>query len=237
MEERSYCIGNTSNDEIWRAAPRQLAAELGHDTAECCCAYNMMKLTRHLFAWTGDVRYADYYERALYNSRLGTQHPTEGRSMYYLPLASGWWKLYGSALDSFWCCTGTGVEEFARTSDSIYFRDAGGIFVNLFIASEARWATRGIRLRQDTSFPSEPRTRLTITVDRPTRVHAPDPRAVLGDVGRHGHDQPRAGAGLCEPGELPLPCTAPGPPATSSRSRSRWRCTSRRCRTTSGCRR
>jgi DUF1680 family protein len=170
VEERSYCIGNTSNGELWHAGPGVLAAELGAETAECCCAYNMLKLTRHLFAWTGDVRYADYYERALYNSRLGTAHPVDGRPIYYYPLASGWWKLYGSALDSFWCCTGTGVEEFARTSDSIYFRDADGIFVNLFIPSQARWTARGIRLTQETGFPAEPRTRLTLTLDRPQEL-------------------------------------------------------------------
>jgi hypothetical protein len=97
--------------------------------------------------------------------------------MYYFPLAAGYWKLYGSALDSFWCCTGTGVEEFARTSDSIYFRDADGVYVNLFIPSEARWPAKGLRIRQETAFPSEPTTRLTITADRPVeftlRVRVP----------------------------------------------------------------
>jgi DUF1680 family protein len=126
-----------------------------------------MKLTRHLFAWSGDPRYADYYERALFNCRLGTQHPADGRLMYYFPLAPGFWKMYGSALDSFWCCTGTGVEEFAKTADSIFFRDADGIFVNLFVPSEAHWPARGVRVRQETAFPAEPRTRLRITADRP----------------------------------------------------------------------
>ena len=174
---RSYCIGNTSNGELWRTPPHLLAKELSADTAECCCAYNLLKLTRHLFTWTGDVRYADYYERALFNSRLGTQHPSDGRVMYYLPLAAGYWKLYGSALDSFWCCTGTGVEEFAKTADSIYFRDGGGVYVNLFVASDACWTSRGIRIRQETAFPRDSRSRLSIDVDRPTtfalRVRVP----------------------------------------------------------------
>jgi DUF1680 family protein len=165
---RSYCIGNTSNGELWHTPPGVLAKELAADTAECCCAYNLLKLTRHLFTWTGEARYADYYERALFNCRLGTQHPGDGRLMYYLPLAPGYWKRYGSALDSFWCCTGTGVEEFAKTADSIYFRDGDGIYVNLFIPSEVRWPARGVRIRQDTAFPREGRSRLTVDVDRPT---------------------------------------------------------------------
>jgi len=190
VEERSYCIGNTSNGEGWRTPPRVLAGELASDTAECCCAYNLMKLTRHLFAWTGDPRYADYYERALFNCRLGTQHPADGRLMYYFPLAPGFWKMYGSALDSFWCCTGTGVEEFAKTADSIYFRDAEGIFVNLFVASEAHWPARGVRLRQETTFPAEPHSRLRITADRPVdftlRIRIPYWATTGGSVALNG---------------------------------------------------
>ena len=55
----------TSNGEGWISQPRQLAAELKRATStqECCCTYNMLKLTRHLYQWTGDPRYFDYYER------------------------------------------------------------------------------------------------------------------------------------------------------------------------------
>jgi DUF1680 family protein len=167
VHARSYCVGNTSNHEGWRTAPGVLSTELSDTTAECCCAYNMLKLTRLLFMWTGDPEYADYYERALFNCRLGTQHPHEGRPMYYFPLASGYWKLYGSALDSFWCCTGTGVEEFSRLADSIYFHDADSLYVNLFIASEVKWDAKGVRVRQDTRFPADGTVGLRIDADRP----------------------------------------------------------------------
>ena len=167
-EERSYCIGNSSNGELWRSAPHALARELSPTTAECCCAYNMLKLTRHLFSWTGDARYADYYERALFNCRLGTQHPDDGRLMYYFPLASGYWKLYGSALDAFWCCTGTGVEEYAKLADSIYFHTDSSLTVNLYVASELRWTAKGVSVRQDTRFPQEDRIRLTVNAKAPS---------------------------------------------------------------------
>ena len=75
--------------------PGRLATELSGYTQECCCTYNMLKLTRHLFAWTADPRCADYYERALLNGILGTQHPRDGMNVYYVPLASGYWKLFG----------------------------------------------------------------------------------------------------------------------------------------------
>jgi len=65
VSERSYCTGGTSNGESWNTDPGKLAGELGPSTTECCCAYNMMKLTRHLFGWSPDARLMDYYERTL----------------------------------------------------------------------------------------------------------------------------------------------------------------------------
>ena len=168
VSERSYCTGGTSNGERWTSPPGVLASELSSSTAECCCAYNMLKLTRHVFAWTGDPRAADFLERVFWNSRLGTQNPEDGTLMYYLPLASGYWKFFGKPLDAFWCCTGTGVEEFARLADHVYFRDASGITVNLFVASEANWPERGIRLRQETAFPEQEGSRFSLTMERPS---------------------------------------------------------------------
>ena len=56
--------------------------------------------------------------------------------MYFVPMDAGYWKLYNTPFASFWCCTGTVVEEFAKSNDSIYFRDDAGLTVNLFIASQ-----------------------------------------------------------------------------------------------------
>jgi len=167
---RCYATGNTSNGERWETGPGRLADQLSSSTAECCCAYNLLKLTRHLFAWNADPRMADYYERTLFNSRLGTQNPRDGTLMYYYPLASGYWKFYGQPLGAFWCCTGTGVEEFAKLADSIYFYDDAGLYVNLFIASELAWPGKGLRLRQETTFPEEERTRLIFTADTPVQL-------------------------------------------------------------------
>lgn len=169
---RTYVTGGTSNGEGWLTQPRHLAAELKRSvaTAECCCAYNMLKLTRQLYTWTGDARYFDYYERALINHRLGTIQPGTGATMYYLSLTPGAWKTFGTEDRSFWCCTGTGVEEFAKLNDSIYFYDDEGVYVNLFIPSELDWTEKGLRLRQETKFPAEPGTTLRVSVDKPVRM-------------------------------------------------------------------
>ena len=167
VNERAYATGGTSNFESWRTDPGELGGELSIDSEECCVGYNMLKLSRHVFGWTTDPRVMDYYERVLFNSRLGTQD-AQGLKMYYLPLAAGYWKYFNSPTRSFWCCTGTGAEEFAKFADSIYFHDANSIYVNLFIASEVNWKQKGIRLRQETAFPEEQGTRLTVRAPQPT---------------------------------------------------------------------
>ena len=168
--ERAYCTGGTSDGERWETPPGVLSTALSSSSAECCCAYNMLKLTRHVFAWTADPRAADYYERTLWNHRLGTQNPDDGTLMYYYPLASGYWKFYGAPTGAFWCCTGTGVEEFAKSGDSIYFRDDAGLYVNLYIASELDWKEKGLRVTQETAFPDEERTTLRFAAERPVEA-------------------------------------------------------------------
>ncbi|MGH9471703.1 MAG: glycoside hydrolase family 127 protein, partial [Terriglobales bacterium] len=168
--ERSYVSGGTSNGEYWDTAPGQLGKALSRYTQECCCGYNMLKLTRHLYTWTADPRYFDYYERTLWNSRLGTEHLGDGGKMYYFPLQTGWWKYLSSPTNSFWCCDGTGAEEFSKFANSIYFHSGSSLFVNLFIASELRWPQHGLSLRQQTRFPDEPSTRIEITASQPVRL-------------------------------------------------------------------
>lgn len=168
--ERCYCTGGTSNKEGWDTDPGKLSAALSPETTEDCCAYNMMKLARHLFSWSPEARYMDYYERLVFNHRLGTIDPETGTTMYYLPLQSGLWKTYATPFDSFWCCSGTGVEEFAKLNDTIYFHDGNSLYVNLYIASELEWPEKGLKIRQQTAFPREQGTTLTITADRPSDI-------------------------------------------------------------------
>jgi uncharacterized protein len=163
-EARSYVTGGTSNAEGWLSPPGQLASEwkASANTAECCCAYNMLKLSRHLYEWEPQVRLFDYYERLLLNHRIGTIRPSVGTTQYYLSLTPGVWKTFNTEDQTFWCCTGTGIEEYAKLADSIYWRDNEGVYVNLFIASELDWQEERFRLRQDTKYPESEHTALTV---------------------------------------------------------------------------
>jgi DUF1680 family protein len=166
---RSYVTGGTSNNEVWMTQPRRLAAELPRSvsTQECCCAYNMLKLARHLYSWNPDPAYFDYYERVMLNHRIGTIRPKTGLTQYFLSLAPGVWKTFNTEDQSFWCCTGTGVEEYAKLNDSIYWRDAEGVYVNLFVPSELDWAEKGLKLRQETKYPDATNATITVTAARP----------------------------------------------------------------------
>jgi DUF1680 family protein len=169
-EARSFATGGTSNNEHWETDPYQMFDELGKDSQESCCTYNMLKLTRHLFAWEAAAKYADFYERGLWNAILGSQNPDDGMMMYFIPMMPGMYKTFMSPYDSFWCCTGTGMENHAKYGDSIYFHDADGLFVNLFIASELHWTEKALKIRQETRFPEESRTALVFSAAKPVRL-------------------------------------------------------------------
>jgi DUF1680 family protein len=168
LTERCYAIANMSVGESWRSDPGNLKGSLEYHNAECCVAYNLMKLERHAFAWSGDARWMDAYERQLWNCRMGTQNP-QGLKQYFFPLAAGYWRHFNSAEGSFWCCTGSGAEEFAKFGDTIYFHDADSVWVNQYIASELDWKEQKFGLRQETSFPVEQGTTLRLKLEAPQK--------------------------------------------------------------------
>lgn len=177
VNTRSYVTGGSTDHEHWQQ-PNELSCQLSNRTHESCTTYNMLKLTRHLFGWTADPRYTDYYERALFNGILPTQNPEDGMMMWYVPMASGYYKCFSMPVsddspdrkDAFMCCVGTGTESFAKLTDSIYFHNGDELFFNQFIASELRWQAKGLRLRQETNFPAEDYTEIVLSLEKPIEI-------------------------------------------------------------------
>ncbi|MGD0555898.1 MAG: glycoside hydrolase family 127 protein [Streptosporangiaceae bacterium] len=177
LDHHMYVIGGSSNHEHWQD-PDQVSTELSNYTCEGCVTYNLLKLARLLhFHNQSDTAYLDYYERALFNHMLGTQDPTSphGFNCYYMGLSPDAFKqqplnyfptgnpdIYATDYETFTCDNATGLETQAKFADTIYSRDARGIYVNLFIPSRVRCADQGITLRQTTTFPAEPGTTLTV---------------------------------------------------------------------------
>jgi DUF1680 family protein len=165
---RSYVTGGNSVSEHFRTPPDVLGSELTDLTQETCNTYNMLKLTRHLFSWQAEPQYADYYERAFLNHILATPHPAEGSPLYYLGMQQGQWKVHFVPHEGFFCCCGTGLENFSKLGEGFYFHDARSLWVNLFFASEVNWRAKGVVIRQETRFPEEAGTRLLIQAKSPT---------------------------------------------------------------------
>ena len=173
----SYAIGGQGNYEHW-LAPDVVAGALSNYTCEGCVTYNMLKLTRLLhFHDLTRVDLLDHYERGLFNQMLGSQDPdsAHGFVCYYTGLSAGAFKqqplnyfrrgdpdVYATDYDTFTCDNATGLETQVKFADTIYSRDARGVYVNLFIPSEVSCADQGITLRQTTGFPDDPVIRLTV---------------------------------------------------------------------------
>lgn len=167
--KRSYVEGGNSNGEHFFPLGLE-SKKLGAATAETCNVYNMLKLTRELFLAAPDAELGDYYEKALYNHILGSIDPNDGMTTYFLALGSGLFKVYATPLESFWCCNGTGMENHAKYGDSIYFHDEGSLWVSLYIASELDWKERGIRMRQETTYPQEQGSRFRFHLEKPVKM-------------------------------------------------------------------
>jgi DUF1680 family protein len=170
IDKRSFVTGGNGDGEHF-FPPADFSRHLSSvKTMETCCTHNMLKLTRSLFALDPSTTYVDYYERALYNSILASQDPDSGMMTYFQPTRPGYLKLYCTPHDSFWCCTGSGMENHAKYGDSIYFHDSDTLYVNLFIPSTLNWREKSLKITQTTRFPDEEWTRFRITLQRPVKL-------------------------------------------------------------------
>ncbi|MCU4174299.1 beta-L-arabinofuranosidase domain-containing protein [Carboxylicivirga sp. N1Y90] len=129
---------------------------------ETCNTYNMLHLSKMLFLSETDHKYLDYYERALYNHILSTQHPYTGGFVYFTPMRPQHYRVYSQVHTSFWCCVGSGLENHSKYGEMIYTHKANNLYVNLFIPSQVTWKEQGVELIQQTQFPYSEEINFTI---------------------------------------------------------------------------
>jgi uncharacterized protein len=170
VEKRSFATGGHGDGEHFFAT-KEFAKHLpSAKTMETCCTHNMLRLTRALYATRSSAGYMDYYERALFNGILASQDPSSGMMTYFQATRPGYVKLFHTPTDSFWCCTGSGMENHARYGETIYAVHDETLVVNLFMASTLDWKERAIRVTQATRFPDSDTTRLTFDSEHPRTV-------------------------------------------------------------------
>ena len=169
VHNHTYVMGGNSEYEYLTEAGK-LNNHLSQNTAETCNTYNMMKLTRHLFSWQPKAELFNFYERALYNNILSSQHPQSGMMCYFTPLRMGAKKDFSTPFDSFWCCVGSGIENHVKYGEAIYNRGKdGSLYVNLFMASVLNWKEKSITITQQTAFPQNESVVLLVNTIRPQK--------------------------------------------------------------------
>lgn len=169
VNNRSLSIGGNSRREHFASAADAKSYVDEREGPESCNTNNMLKLTEGLFRMSPEARYADFYERALFNHILSTQHPEHGGYVYFTSARPGHYRVYSTPNSAMWCCVGTGMENHGKYGQFIYTRSGDSLRVNLFIASELDWKEKGVKLTQQTSFPAEGSSRLTVSVAEPSR--------------------------------------------------------------------
>ncbi len=166
LENHTYVTGGNSEWEHFRA-PGTLGKERTQCNCETCNTHNMLKLAEGLFFITGDKRYMDYYERTFLNAVLGSQNPETGMSMYFQPMAAGYFKTYSTPYDNFWCCTGTGMENFTKLNSAIYHTGENRLYVDLYLASVLQDDKLGLELRVKTDLNHFDRIVLSMELKEP----------------------------------------------------------------------
>jgi DUF1680 family protein len=170
VDNRTVAIGGNSVKEHFHDAHDFSPMIEEVEGPETCNTYNMLKLTEMLFASSDKAVYADYYERALYNHILASQHPDSGGFVYFTPMRPNQYRVYSQVDQAMWCCVGSGIESHAKYGEFIYAHEGSGkdaaLFVNLFIPSTLDWKEQGVRIVQTNRFPDEASTHIGVDAVR-----------------------------------------------------------------------
>jgi len=162
VQNRTVSIGGNSAYEHFHPSDDFSKMITSVEGPETCNTYNMLKLSVQLFQTEGLGRYVDYYERALYNHILSTQHPGHGGFVYFTPMRPEHYRVYSQPQTSFWCCVGSGLENHSKYAEFIYAHKNDDLYVNLFIPSILNWKDKNVEIIQENTFPNESSTQLKI---------------------------------------------------------------------------
>lgn len=165
VNNRSLSIGGNSRREHFASKADAKSYVDDREGPESCNTNNMLKLTEGLFRMNPDARYADFYERALYNHILSTIHPEHGGYVYFTSARPGHYRVYSQPNSAMWCCVGTGMENHGKYGQFIYTHSSDSLRVNLFIPSKLNWTEKGVSLTQTTSFPENGNVKFTVNTD------------------------------------------------------------------------
>lgn len=166
VNHRTVTIGGNSVREHFHPDSDFSSMVESKEGPESCNTYNMLRLSNKLFFTENDLKYIDYYEQALYNHILSTQHPQHGGMVYFTPMRPRHYRVYSKPGEAFWCCVGSGIENHGKYGELIYAHDDKNVYVNLFIPSKLNWDKKGIKLVQTNNFPNESNTTVEVELKK-----------------------------------------------------------------------
>lgn len=137
----TYCTGGSTDGEVWQP-PHSISTRLQR-VQEHCTVYNLMRLAEIQYRWTGDRRFADYWERNLLNGIWSQQHRQTGMVTYFLPLGADSTKTWGTPTSDFWCCHGTLLQAHSHVQTSVVQHDEDGLRISQFIPSTTQLEVDG----------------------------------------------------------------------------------------------
>lgn len=170
VENRSVSIGGNSVREHFHPVNDFSSMISSNQGPETCNTYNMMRLSKELFLTSPEARYLDYYERAMYNHILSSQHPVHGGLVYFTPMRPRHYRVYSNVHETFWCCVGSGIENHGKYGEFIYAHDGNDLYVNLFVPSTLTWRERNIKITQVTDLPVRDETTLTVDIAKSSKL-------------------------------------------------------------------
>lgn len=157
-EFHTYAIGGNSNGEHF-GPPGVLSTRFSDSSCETCNTYNMLKLTQRLYMQSGEIKYLNYFERALYNhilSSIDKSDDLERLYTYFIPLTPGGFRTYSTRETHWTCCHGTGMENHTQYNGEIYYHMTSEdgtdvLLINLLIPSTLDWTEKGVVVSVDAS--------------------------------------------------------------------------------------
>lgn len=135
---------------------------------ETCAAIGAGFFSRNLNLLTGDARYADELETALYNGALGGVALSGDEYSYVNPLqfdvGHSRWSWHGCP-----CCPPMFTKIMGAMPGYVYAIDPSGLYVNLYVGSRAKASVGGadVVVRQTTAYPWEGSVRLSLDPAHP----------------------------------------------------------------------
>ena len=170
LERHSYITGDNSEWEHF-GSDYILDAERTNCNCETCNAYNMLKFAKALYMATGDNKYLNYYENTFYNTILSSQNPESGMTTYFQPMATGYFKVYTTATGSFWCCTGSGMENFTKLGNAIYYSGENSVVISQYLSSVLTDEAKNLKLTMTADIPANEKVTVVVnTLDGSTDI-------------------------------------------------------------------